>query len=48
MKQPQKVESVERDAPPPILGTWRRLYWVVLLIHAFLLIVFYWVTKYFS
>ncbi len=33
------------DAPPPILGTWNRLYVLVLVMHAVFIFLFYWFTK---
>lgn len=34
--------------PPPILGTWKRLYTVVLLVHLLFLIGFYFFTRYYA
>ncbi|MEM1219387.1 MAG: hypothetical protein AAGH79_10760 [Bacteroidota bacterium] len=33
---------------PPILKTWPRLYWTVLIIHALIITAFYLFTQYFS
>jgi hypothetical protein len=41
----KKLPEKEEDAPPPILKTWTRLYWFVLLLHAVFLSLFYWFTK---
>ena len=37
-----------RDTPPPILGTWKRLYTVVLLVHLAFLFGFYLFTRYYA
>ncbi|MEM1325885.1 MAG: hypothetical protein AAGI23_08025 [Bacteroidota bacterium] len=36
------------EAPPPILGSWERLYWAVLIIHAVIIISFYLFTQYYQ
>jgi hypothetical protein len=36
------------DEPPPFLGTWKRLYGLVVFYLACLIGVFYWFTKSFS
>ena len=36
------------DEPPPILGTWHRLYWFVLVYLAALIALFYAFTVYFA
>ena len=36
------------DAPPPILGTWKRLYLTVLVVHLLFLVGFYLFTRYYA
>lgn len=38
---PEKPDETIFDEPPPILGSWNRLYIVVLLIHALIILAFY-------
>jgi hypothetical protein len=33
---------------PPILGTWRKVYWFVLLFNAALIAFFYFLTRYYA
>lgn len=40
--------AVEHDERPPILGSWRNLYMVVLAWLTLLIVVFYFFTQYFS
>ncbi len=42
------MRSPMPDEPPPILGTWRRLYTVVLLYLAGLILLFYLFTRIFQ
>ena len=44
---PREPEPGE-DAPPPVLGSWRRLYAVVLVVLAALIALFYAFTKAFE
>lgn len=44
---PSPAPSPEEDRPP-ILGTWRRFYWVVLLLHALFIVLFYLLTQWYS
>ena len=37
-----------KEEPPPILGSWRRLYTAVLIYLAALILLFYWFTRVFS
>ena len=37
-----------KDTPPPILGTWKRLYTTVLIVHLLFLIGFYLFTRYYA
>jgi len=39
--------SPEEDNPP-ILGTWRRFYWVVLILHALFILLFHLLTQWYS
>jgi len=32
----------------PILGSWKKLYWLVLIIHACLITAFFFLTKYYE
>jgi hypothetical protein len=36
------------DEPPPILGTWKRVYTFVLIYLACVIAVFYWFTRHFT
>lgn len=36
------------DEPPPILGSWKRVYTAVILYLAFLIAIFYWFTEAFN
>ena len=36
------------DEPPPIFGSWRRLYLAILVYLAALIVLFYWFTRAFS
>jgi hypothetical protein len=36
------------DEPPPILGTWPRVYTVVLIYLAAVIAIFYWFTRHFA
>jgi hypothetical protein len=38
----------EQDEPPPFLGSWRRVYTVVLVYLAFLIVAFYAFTRAFA
>jgi hypothetical protein len=38
---PHKIPPAGEDEPPPILGSWRRIYIVVLWYLAFLILAFY-------
>lgn len=40
--------TIESEGSPPILGTWKRFYRVVMLLHAALVLLFYLITKAFS
>ena len=31
MSEPDPPTSVEREEPPPILGSWRALYWLLII-----------------
>lgn len=45
-KPPETTESP--DAPPPLLGSWRNLYWAVALSQAALIALFYGLTRVFG
>ncbi len=36
------------DDPPPIMGTWERMYTLVILLHAFIIFLFYLFTQAYS
>lgn len=36
-----QIPSDQADEPPPILGSWRKVYWLVLAHLAFWILVFY-------
>lgn len=38
---PEQMKKVVVDEPPPFLGTWRRVYTVVVCYLAFVIVVFY-------
>ncbi|MGH9627361.1 MAG: hypothetical protein ACRD7E_03220 [Bryobacteraceae bacterium] len=40
--------SNQPDAPPPFLGSWRRVYTAIIIYLAALICLFYWFTKSFS
>lgn len=42
---PQKHD---KEDLPPILGTWSRFYWVVMLLHALFITLFYLLTQWYS
>jgi hypothetical protein len=44
----QAEATASHDEPPPILGSWRNLYTVVLVWLTVLIVVFYFFTQYFS
>ncbi len=44
----KKPEETFIDAPPPIMGSWKRLYLFVLILHTLLIFVFYLFTKAYS
>ncbi|MFT5167526.1 MAG: hypothetical protein ACI8P3_002764 [Saprospiraceae bacterium] len=46
--QTEKPEETYVDDPPPILGTWKRLYIAVLVIHALIILGFYIFTQIYS
>ncbi|MCP9235981.1 hypothetical protein [Lewinella sp. JB7] len=49
MKQPAAPPTADADTEkPPILGHWRNIYAVVLLLHLLLIISFYLVTRIYS
>ncbi len=37
-------DLLEQYEPPPIAGTWQRMYVAVLLLHALIIAFFYWLT----
>ena len=39
--EPHKIPHASEDEPPPILGSWRRIYIIVLCYLAFLVVGFY-------
>lgn len=39
------MEKNIKDTPPPVLGTWNRLYTVILSVHAVILFLFWLFTK---
>ncbi|MBP6184827.1 MAG: hypothetical protein KA479_07775 [Saprospiraceae bacterium] len=43
----RQVEPTDTDRPP-LFGTWKRFYWVVILSHALLILLFYLLTKWYS
>jgi hypothetical protein len=45
---PHKLPHPSEDEPPPILGSWRRMYIIVLCYLAFLIAGFYLFTKVFA
>jgi len=45
---PHKPPHPAEDPPPPILGTWRRMYMLVLIYLALLIFVFYIFTRVFD
>lgn len=42
------VPSGSTDDQPPILGTWNRLYALVIILHALIITLFYWFTQVYS
>jgi hypothetical protein len=46
--EPHKISRASEDEPPPILGTWRRIYIIVLCYLALLIGGFYVFTKVFA
>jgi hypothetical protein len=46
--QTEKPEETFIDEPPPILGSWNRLYIAVLVIHALIILTFYIFTQIYS
>ncbi len=46
--EPHKITRPADDEPPPLLGTWRRIYILVLIYLAFVIAGFYWFTKVFA
>lgn len=47
MKKGRILKAADEDRPP-ILGTWRRFYWVVMILHALLILLFYLITQRYS
>ena len=45
---PRQIPRASEDEPPPILGTWRRIYIIVLCYLAFLIAGFYIFTRVFA
>jgi len=45
---PMVSDPGDLDERPPIMGTWNRLYLLVLVIHALLIFLFYLFTHYYS
>jgi len=43
-----KEDKKETAAPPPFLGSWKNIYWLLMGNLAVLIILFYLFTKYFS
>jgi len=41
-------QSASEDTPPPILGTWKRLYYVVMATFGLYFLLFYLLTKAFE
>ena len=48
MSVAHKIPRTGEDEPPPILGSWRRIYIIVLIYLAFLVIGFYVFTRVFD
>ncbi len=46
--EPRKLPHPVEDEPPPILGTWRRIYVIILCYLAFLVVGFYIFTRVFA
>jgi hypothetical protein len=47
-REPHKITRAVEDEPPPILGSWRRIYIIVLCYLAFLIAGFYVFTRVFD
>jgi hypothetical protein len=47
MKKTQ-LHQPEAEDTPPIMGTWRRFYWLVMILHAIFILLFYLITKRYS
>jgi hypothetical protein len=45
---PRKIPHSTDDEPPPILGSWRRIYIIILCYLAFLIALFYVFTRVFD
>jgi hypothetical protein len=45
---PHKISHPVEDEPPPLLGSWRRIYIIVLCYLAFLIVLFYFFAKAFD
>ena len=43
--QNSKPEALPADEQPPILGSWRALYMLVIILHFVLIGLFYWFTR---
>jgi len=46
--EPHKILRTGEDEPPPLLGTWRRIYIIILCYLALLIVGFYFFTKVFA
>lgn len=44
----KNLENHHQETPPPIFGTWNRIYGFVLCFHALLILVLYWFTIHFK
>lgn len=44
----ENPEKTTKETPPPIMGSWKRLYWFVLILHTIIILLFYIFTKVYS
>ena len=48
MTQEKKTPEDLVEDRPPIMGSWKRLYWLVILLHTVIIFLFYLFTTYYS